>query len=705
MRKKPSSAVAALLSTLLSALLALGAWQPPIAAAAEPSIDQALARARARVARDLGVDPGKVVTLGPGSSPVRVGTRTFATAVFADVSLGRQRFLAVDLATGEILDADAFAAATMAAAEKADRFSPAARSDVAAAGRDPVLLAFALRPVDYGPTVSAYRKAHADVTWDDDRPVSSNRGLVEQRRAGLLEAKVAKLADHRAAFLKAVGAEGGKVVATLDLVPMVYVRAKPAVVARLAARPEVGQILQPDTYELAMSSAKATIDADVADGSGLDGSGVRIGIIEYAWVQWSHTGLSNLPHQTIRVSAGGTGCVTGRASNGDSIGHMTWVTAIAASRAASRSGVANDVYVVESSADSGRTLYSSDPRILKAAECAVLAGATVLNLSIVQNNRSQDATSNRYFDELVDQHGITVVAATGDHGPGVGAPSNPEQCTNHQVRSPASAWNVVGVGGTDDRGTAGTGDDRLWWRSDGTGPAYCWGDPAGMSWDAIRDREKPELSAPAVGITTSTGHVASGTSASSPMVAAAVATLMENDPGLRPQPERVRAILVAAARFDRTPRPSGGFDTETEGWGSLNVAWSNRVADQGRYGANGRQIFAAVKTGNGACPNGVPAGQAVEFRGREGRFVRFVITWNSHNIGWAQARTTDYTLTIRNPAGQAIGVSSRSASNYEVVEFAVDDRGGPGTYRAEITPVRWQCQPSFERVGWAFVSF
>lgn len=384
---------------------------------------------------------------------------------------------------------------------------------------------------------------------------------------------------------------------------------------------------------------------------------------------------------------------------------MTWVTAIAASRAASRSGVANDVFIVESSADSGRTLYSSDPRILKAAECAVLAGATVLNLSIVQNNRSADATSNRFFDELVDAHDITVVAATGDHGPAVGAPSNPEQCTNHQVRSPASAWNVIGVGGTDDRGTAGTGDDRLWWRSDGTGPASCWGDPAGMSWDGVHDREKPELSAPAAVITTSTGHVASGTSASSPMVAGAVATLMENDPGLRYQPERVRAILVAASRFDRTPRPDGAFDTEREGWGSLNVLWANRVADQGRYGANGRRIFNAARTGNGACPNGVPAGQAVDFHGRDGRFIRFVITWNSHNINGTQARTTDYTLTIRNPAGQVIGVSARSASNYEVVEFDVDDRGGPGTYRAEINPVRWQCYPASERVGWAFVSF
>jgi subtilase family protein len=701
MRKPPPAGLA----VFLSVVLGVGAWPPPPVAAAGPSVDRALDRARERAARDIGIAPAKVVTLGASTTPVRIGIRTFATGVFADASFGKQRFLAVDVATGEILDADAFAAETHAAGELADRFSPAARSDLSAARGKPVLLAFALRPLDYGPAVAAYRKGHADVTWDGDRPVSVDRKLVESRRVGVLKAKVAKLVDGRAAFLEAVSSEGATVVTALDLVPMVYVRADAATAERLAARPEVGQVLQPDTYELAMSSARSTIDADLADQAGLDGSGVKIGIVEYSYVSWGHTGLTSVPRTSVRVSASGTGCLSGRGTNGDSVGHMTWVTAIAASRAASRSGVANDVFVVEASANSGRALNSSDPRILKAAECAVLSGATVLNLSIVQNNRSTDATSNRFFDELIDQHGITVVAASGDHGPGVGAPSNPEHCTNHLVRSPASAWNVVAVGGTDDRGTSSTSDDRLWWRSDGTGPAYCWGDPPGMPWDALRDREKPELSAPAVGITTSTGHSASGTSASSPMVAAAVATLMENDPELRYRPERVRAILVAASAYDRTPRPSGGLDTETEGWGSLNVLWSNRVADQGTNGANGQKVFTGRRTGNSSCPYGAPGRQTVDFSGRSGRFIRFVVTWNSHNVGGLSQRTSDYTLTIRNPDGDAIAVSARNASNYEVVEFRVDDRGGPGTYRAEITPVRWQCYPSAERVGWAFVSF
>jgi hypothetical protein len=693
----------AALAVLLSVALGFGAWQPSPALGAEGSLDQALDKARERAARDIGVAPAKVVTLAAGSSPVRAGTRSFATGVFADASFAKQRFLAVDIATGEILDADAFAAATLAATEQADRFSPAARSELRSAAGQPVLLAFALRPVDYGPAVAGYRKAHADVTWDGDRPVSSNRTLAERRRVGLLDAKVGRLVDARKPFVDAARAEGATIVAALDLVPMVYVRADLATAERLAARPEVGQVLQPDTYELAMSSAKATIDADLADAAGFDGSGVKIGIVEYSYVNWGHTGLTNVPRTSVRVSASGTSCLGGPGTNGDSFGHMTWVTAIAASRAASRSGVANDVYVIEASANSGRALNSSDPRILKAAECAVLAGATVLNLSIVQNNRSTDATSNRFFDELVDQHGITVVAASGDHGPAVGAPSNPEHCTNHQVRSPASAWNVVAVGGTDDRGTASTADDQLWWRSDGTGPAYCWGDPPGMAWDAVQDREKPELSAPAVGISTSTGHSASGTSASSPMVAAAVATLMENDPALRYRPERVRAILVAAAAYDRTPRPGGGFDTETEGWGSLNVLWANRIADQGTDGGNGQQVFTGRRTGNSACPYGAPGPQTISFTGRSRRFVRFVVTWNSHNVGGAAQRTSDYTLTIRNPSGKAIGVSARNASNYEVVEFNVG--GGSGTYRAEITPVRWQCYPSAERVGWAFISF
>jgi hypothetical protein len=688
----------------LSVVLGLGAWQPGTVLGAEPTVAQALGRARSAVARELGVAASRVVTLSADTAPTIVGSRRFATAIYAEPSLAEQRFVAVDLSSGDVFDGDSFAAATQAELSGADRFSPAARDSLRAAAGGPTLLAFALRPVDYRATVKAFRGRHADVRWDGERPVSANRNLAEERRLGLLDAKVDALRAARGDFVAAARAEGAQVVAALDLVPMVYLRVTPDAAERLAARADVGRVLQPDTYELAMSTARKTIDADLADATGMDGSGVKLGIVEYSFVDWNHTGMTTIPRTTVRVSGTGTSCVTGRARNSDSFGHMSWVTVIAAGRSTAMPGVANDVFVVEASADSGSKLLSSDPRILKAAECAVLAGANVLNLSIVQNNRSYDATSNRFFDELVDVHGITVVAASGDHGPAAGAPRNPEHCTDHKVRSPANAWNVVGVGGIDDRGTAGTSDDRLWWRSDGTGPAYCWADPPGMSWDGVQDREKPELSAPAASIQTSAGFAGSGTSASSPMVAAAATTLLENDPSLRYEPARVRAILVAASRVDRTPRPGGAIDLEREGWGSLNVLWANRVADQGAYGSNGGVVFEARRTGNSSCEYGVPRSQRIEFAGQASRAMRFVVTWNSHNIGGADSRTTDYTLIVRNPAGQVVGTSARVASNYEVVDIGASVNR-TGTWVAEITPVRWQCNPASERVGWAYVQF
>jgi len=718
-------------AALLSAILSVGALALPASTAGgDLSEATALGRGRDHAARLVKATRDSLVQLTSGSAPLVIGGHRYATAVFADRSLRRQAFVAVDLASGAVLDAAAFARLTAAAERAADRFSPPARDALRATRDRPVLLAYALRPVDYGPAVRAVSRAHRDVTWDGDRPVSKDAKLSEQRRLDVLTAKAGALAKARIPFVEAAEAAGAEIVATLDLVPLVYLRTDARTAERLARHPAVGQVLLPDTWDFAMNAARPTIDADLADKAGWDGTGVKLGIVEYSYVSWSHTGMTSVPRVARRVSSDGRSCLSGRGTNADSTNHMTWVTAIAASRASSLPGVANSVSIVESSANSGAGLASSDARILKAVECAVRAGATVINLSIVQNSASNYSTSNRFLDELVDVQHITVVAASGDHGPSSDAPKNPEHCRDGKVRSPASGWNVVAVGGINDRGTGGTSDDRLWWRSDGTGPAYCWGNPAPMSWDATNDRVKPELSAPAAVISTSTGHRASGTSAASPMVAAAAATVQEHDPALRYEPERVRAILVAASAVDRTPRPSGTFTTEYEGWGSLNVMWSNRIVDRGASGSNGRLDFNAItdaptggtepdpsatpapSPGSGTdpaasatCPAGLPGSQQVTFEGRAGKTIRFVVTWNSHNVGGVDSRTTDYTLTVRNPAGNAVGVSARVASNYEVVELKVDDKGGPGTYTAEITPVRWQCNPASERVGWAWVGF
>ena len=78
------------------------------------------------------------------------------------------------------------------------------------------------------------------------------------------------------------------------------------------------------------------------------------------------------------------------------------------------------------------------------------------------------------------------------------------QGASHPVVAPGTGWNVVTVGGVDDRGTTGWRDDRLYRDT-------CDGDPAGGTF-------KPEISAPAVRIRVNrSDHT--GTSFAAPQVA------------------------------------------------------------------------------------------------------------------------------------------------------------------------------------------
>lgn len=682
---------------VVAAVLLLSA--PPAAVGNGLSVEEALSRARERAAGLLGAPVGDLQLLGEyHKAPVTVGSQRFLMTLLSTDAHTDEILLAVDMDSGEVLDEFAYEVRVAAAFAQRDKFSPEARAALGATG-EPQTFVFMLARPDYGPAAAAYVAAHPEAQWDDESPITDDPALAEELRLGLMWAKVAVLRAARAPFLAAVEAGGGEVVAMFDLVPMVDVRGSAELIQSLASRAEVGEVLLPSPFSLAMDVAKPAIDADIADGRGLDGSGVKLGIVEYRFVEWNKTGMTNITRDQWRVKLDDVTVCEHLAATSGSGAHMTWVTAIAASKAVAYPGVANDVTIVTASANSSEGAESSDARIRKAAECAVAAGATVINLSLVQNKESDFATSNRFFDELVDVDHVTVVAAAGNH-----PISGTDHCPDRIVPSPGAGWNVVAVGGYDDNGTAGTGDDELWYRSDGQ-PAYCWLEPPAMSWDSTNDREKPEISAPAVAIHSSAGYEFTGTSAASPMVAATVATMMENATFLTSEPEEIRAALIAASKYDRTPRPDGSFDSDQEGFGSLNTEWSNRVVDAVGNGHRGRKTYTAVVTGIPGCPYSKPAAQTVTFTGAAGRFIRFAITWNSHTIGGVDSRTTDYNLAVKNPGGVTFGSSSLVASNYEHVTFRVDNSGGPGTYTATITPVRWQCNPSSERLGWAWVSF
>ncbi len=710
--RRATTVLLALLTSLATASGALGA-EPR-----ELPEREARAMARAEAAGVLGGRADALKAIDYDTPFATVGGRRFWTGLFADPTGDRQAFVAVDVATGATLDAAAYQAIVERAEAREPRITPPAQQRIDAvlsrrstasgpaaaridATRGP-LLAYVLDRVDYTPAIEAVRAAHPEVEWDGDRPVGDDLEVLGRVSQELIQAKVKLLAKARAPFLDYARSRGATDVVPLDLAPMVYLRVPADRVAAVAEHRLVRQVRAPATWEPTMNVAHNAVDADWTDSRGHTGGGVIIGVVEYTRVDYSRPGLAGTRLDSYRVSSTGLSCPHSRGEyqNASAISHVSWAAAIAAGRGSTYKGIANGARIIDVSADFNPTSDAADPRILKAVDCAIVAGAHLVTMSLVQNDASRYATSNAYFDAVVWDHHRLIVGNGGNNY----AESN-SHCpgSTERVQSPGSAWNVLTVGGTSNDAR------RLWYRSTGSEPSYCWEDPPGHPGD-INDRVKPEIVAPAQNVSTYFFN-GSGVSASTPMVAGIAAALIDQRPSLMNYPEQVKAILLAGSEAKHALTPGGSQSISAEGLGTASAKWSSRIVERDTAidtGSYGGLTFSGDRDGD--CLT-APAARTIDFDvPYESRKVRFVIDWMAHTSAadprsgsTFSRRYADFNLTIRK-GSRVVGSSTRSASNVEWVDFTGATHGA-GRYTAVITPVRWGCNVPTEPVAWAWVSF
>lgn len=439
--------------------------------------------------------------------------------------------------------------------------------------------------------------------------------------------------------------------------PIVYASLSPAQIREVAAWSEVDMVYPNQQNADALDIARRTIYADVVNGRGYTGAGVRSAVIEVG----GRIATAN-PYL-----AGTTQDTTYSCLNW----HTTHVAGIVRSTHATVRGVAP-----------GTTLWVGgscggwDNELQNRSTAAVNWGARVFNLSWGRDVDRVPGANDRYYDNMVINNYRSVMVAAGNRGT-----TGCTQGTDGDVISPALAYNVVTVGNFDDKGS-------IAWAGDTMASCSSWRDPISTA----GDREKPEIAAPGTNINSTSnaspwvGTIASGTSMASPMVAGTAALLMQRNSSLTAWPEGVKAILMASAAHNVE---GASRLSEYDGAGGLVSDWADDIARgyNGNWGA--RSYTCSTTTPLDVATISLTAGVR----------TRVAIAWDTDPAyaSYASRPGADLDLRVLNSAGTTMASSLSYDNTYEIVEFTPSSSGA---YRIRVNRVRCDYNPRY--LGWAW---
>jgi putative cell wall-binding protein len=521
--------------------------------------------------------------------------------------------------------------------------------------------------VDLAAAEQSVIAAHPELAWDGNRPLVDDLETMRRIRAELWQARATALAPALDAFAAQVSALGGNVAYASTTAPLAYVDLPAGRVADLAALPEVASLGLERAWRTSMASAGPAVQADWTGGTEDQGNGVRVAVVEYHNVRNSGDLAGRV---AASYSTSGSLAYTGAGT----FDHPTWVAGAIAGRG-TYPGVAPGALIVSASTGGGGASVTRDRQIIAAADWAsnpAGGDADVISASIGQDTATGSEEARRYFDAFVDQGGHLAVAAAGNYS----------TFGHWDILSPGTAYNVLTVGGLDDRNTTDRWDDGIWYGSS-NGSNYR--DRTDAAWNTHGDYNKPNVSAPAASVVTANGLGASGTSLATPIDAGIAAQIIARVPTLALRPEAARAIIMAGA-INHAPMPDGSLNADHEGTGSASALWANRLlnAGDGTYGGYRMGSMGAGETV--AQDVAVTAGQR----------VKVVVTWNSRAAAGNDQLLADLDLVVIQPDGSRAG-SYTIDNNYEWVEFVAS---GSGTARIEVRQSRFE--GSSERYGLAW---
>ncbi|NJD75974.1 MAG: DUF2341 domain-containing protein [Candidatus Methanoperedens sp.] len=444
--------------------------------------------------------------------------------------------------------------------------------------------------------------------------------------------------------------------------PLIYASVPAKLMADVENIPEVEGIYLAREFQPMLDKVAQTERVQPLWNAGITGSGVKVAVVEHGKIQFPHSYLTQ-----------------GNAynSSANSSSHATEVAGIVASKHPIYQGISYGVPgLLSANAGFGD---GDEARLIAASEWAISQGANILSNSWGNNTYLVFSGIDKYFDHVVWSEYKTVTAVAGNNIEG----------DNGNIMSPGLAYNVITVGGFEDKGTSDWSDDTMWGM--GQNPGSPWRDPI----SPYSDREKPEVVAVASHtywdsrITTLAPEGITqqrGTSLASPAVAAEAALLMQANSGLRSWPETVKAVIMASADHNIEGAPNL---SEYDGAGGINISKAYEVVTNNNMA--GDVVFASDFS---SPKDYIFTVTSVNQK------IRVAIAWASHpdsnHPPTNDTLQSNLDLYIMDPNNNVVNKSISEDNNYEIVEFTP---ATTGTFKARVVAPRFD--GLYEYLGFA----
>jgi hypothetical protein len=411
----------------------------------------------------------------------------------------------------------------------------------------------------------------------------------------------------------------------------------------------------------------------------LTGNGVKVAQVEPSAPLPASSVVPDISPFT-EPNPAGTGCA-------DDYSHMARVASVLGSSEGYWEGVAPNInrYIAGKC-----NTYASD--LETQATAAKTWGAVAINNSwgIPMAVGSRPTNDDKFFDSLVFSNRLAVVFSAGnstDQMPLCRSQTKSGIDSTGMVFSPGLGFNVITVGGADYQ--VGSTYPNIW-------PCSAWKNPGSTN----GDRNKPEVIAPAAGLTTlevcsgkenwdsytcdATGEI-DGTSLSAPFVTGTAALLLQSAPVM--WPETVKAIMMAAAQ----PLPTS--DRDHYGAGLVNIGAAGDIV----RGVNGNWRGDTPPQCGGTWPYTWPMYLIA------GKQTRLAIAWTQdpNYNQYANQPQADLDLWVLDPQGNQFQsqVGNSWDNNYEFIDFVPPQTG---TYKISVSKYRCDYTFASNRIGLAW---